>query len=33
MRHKDQIAQVRAVGTVAGRVVCEGILMFTLVDA
>jgi UDP-3-O-[3-hydroxymyristoyl] N-acetylglucosamine deacetylase / 3-hydroxyacyl-[acyl-carrier-protein] dehydratase len=33
MRHKDQTAQVRAVGTVAGRVVCEAILMFTLVDA
>jgi UDP-3-O-[3-hydroxymyristoyl] N-acetylglucosamine deacetylase/3-hydroxyacyl-[acyl-carrier-protein] dehydratase len=33
MRHKDATAQVRAIGTVAGRVVCEAILMFTLVDA
>lgn len=33
LRHKDQTAQVRAVGTVAGRVVCEAVLMFTMVDA
>ena len=33
LRTKDQTAQVRAVGTVAGRVVCEAILMFTMVDA
>lgn len=32
-RQKDQIAQVRGVGTVAGRVVCEAVLMFTMVDA
>lgn len=32
-RHKDQIAQVRGVGTVSGRVVCEALLMFTMVDA
>ncbi|MFN0241555.1 MAG: UDP-3-O-acyl-N-acetylglucosamine deacetylase [Planctomycetota bacterium] len=33
LRSKDQTAQVRGVGTVAGRVVCEAILMFTMVDA
>jgi beta-hydroxyacyl-ACP dehydratase FabZ len=33
MRTKDQAAQVRGVGTVAGKVVCEAILMFTLIDA
>jgi UDP-3-O-[3-hydroxymyristoyl] N-acetylglucosamine deacetylase / 3-hydroxyacyl-[acyl-carrier-protein] dehydratase len=33
LREKDQTAQVRGVGTVAGRVVCEAVLMFTLVDA
>jgi len=32
-RQKDQFAQVRGVGTVAGRVVCEAVLMFTMVDA
>jgi UDP-3-O-[3-hydroxymyristoyl] N-acetylglucosamine deacetylase / 3-hydroxyacyl-[acyl-carrier-protein] dehydratase len=31
-RDKDQVAQVQGVGTVAGKVVCEAILMFTLVD-
>ncbi len=33
LRMKDQTAQVRASGTVAGRVVCEAQLMFTMVDA
>jgi len=33
VRTKDSTAQVRGVGTVAGRVVCEATLMFTLVDA
>jgi UDP-3-O-[3-hydroxymyristoyl] N-acetylglucosamine deacetylase/3-hydroxyacyl-[acyl-carrier-protein] dehydratase len=33
LRSKDQIAQVRATGTVAGKVVCEAILMFTMIDA
>lgn len=33
VRAKDQTAQVRAVGTVAGKVVCEATLMFTLIDA
>jgi UDP-3-O-[3-hydroxymyristoyl] N-acetylglucosamine deacetylase/3-hydroxyacyl-[acyl-carrier-protein] dehydratase len=33
LREKDQVAQVQGVGTVAGKVVCEAILMFTLVDA
>lgn len=33
VRAKDQTAQVRGVGTVAGKVVCEATLMFTLVDA
>jgi beta-hydroxyacyl-ACP dehydratase FabZ len=32
-REKDQFAQVRGVGTVAGRVVCEAQLMFTMIDA
>jgi UDP-3-O-[3-hydroxymyristoyl] N-acetylglucosamine deacetylase/3-hydroxyacyl-[acyl-carrier-protein] dehydratase len=31
-RDKDQVAQVQGVGTVAGKVVCEAQLMFTLVD-
>ncbi len=31
-KDKDQVAQVQGVGTVAGKVVCEAILMFTLVD-
>ncbi len=33
MRMKGQTGQVRGVGKVAGRVVCEAQLMFTLVDA
>jgi len=33
LRSKDQIAQVRAAGTVAGKVVCEAVLMFTMIDA
>jgi UDP-3-O-[3-hydroxymyristoyl] N-acetylglucosamine deacetylase/3-hydroxyacyl-[acyl-carrier-protein] dehydratase len=33
MRLKDQVGQVRGVGTVAGRVVCEAVLTFTLIDA
>lgn len=33
LRTKDATAQVRGVGTVAGKVVCEATLMFTLVDA
>jgi UDP-3-O-[3-hydroxymyristoyl] N-acetylglucosamine deacetylase/3-hydroxyacyl-[acyl-carrier-protein] dehydratase len=33
MRMKNQNGQVRGVGTVEGRVVCEANLMFTLVDA
>jgi UDP-3-O-[3-hydroxymyristoyl] N-acetylglucosamine deacetylase/3-hydroxyacyl-[acyl-carrier-protein] dehydratase len=33
VRAKDQTAQVRGVGSVAGKVVCEATLMFTLVDA
>jgi len=33
LRMKDQTAQVRATGTVAGRLVCEATLMFTMVDA
>ena len=33
LRSKDQVAQVRGVGTVGGRVVCEAVLMFTLIDA
>ncbi|MBK7877968.1 MAG: UDP-3-O-[3-hydroxymyristoyl] N-acetylglucosamine deacetylase [Planctomycetes bacterium] len=33
IRTKDATAQVRGVGTVAGKVVCEATLMFTLVDA
>ncbi|MEY2806792.1 MAG: UDP-3-O-acyl-N-acetylglucosamine deacetylase [Planctomycetia bacterium] len=33
LKSKDQVAQVRGVGTVAGRVVCEATLMFTLVDS
>ena len=31
-KDKDQVAQVYGVGTVAGKVVCEAVLMFTLVD-
>jgi UDP-3-O-[3-hydroxymyristoyl] N-acetylglucosamine deacetylase/3-hydroxyacyl-[acyl-carrier-protein] dehydratase len=33
LRSKDQAAQVRATGTVAGKLVCEAILMFTMIDA
>jgi len=33
LRSKDQIAQVRATGTVAGKLVCEATLMFTMIDA
>jgi 3-hydroxyacyl-[acyl-carrier-protein] dehydratase len=33
IRLKGQTGQVRGVGTVAGRVVCEAQLMFTLIDA
>ncbi len=33
MRMKGVTAQVRGKGTVAGRVVCEAVLMFTMVDA
>ena len=33
LRMKGQTAQVRGTGTVAGRLVCEATLMFTLVDA
>jgi UDP-3-O-[3-hydroxymyristoyl] N-acetylglucosamine deacetylase/3-hydroxyacyl-[acyl-carrier-protein] dehydratase len=33
VRDKEQTAQVRAIGTVAGKTVCEATLMFTLVDA
>lgn len=33
IRDKEQTAQVRATGSVAGKVVCEATLMFTLVDA
>lgn len=33
VRDKEQTAQVRAIGSVAGKVVCEAVLMFTLVDA
>ena len=33
LRTKDQTAQVKGIGTVAGRLVCEGVLMFTMVDA
>jgi UDP-3-O-[3-hydroxymyristoyl] N-acetylglucosamine deacetylase/3-hydroxyacyl-[acyl-carrier-protein] dehydratase len=29
---KGQVAQVKGVGTVAGKVVCEAVLMFTLVE-
>ena len=32
MRDKDQVAQVQGVGTVACKVVCEAVLMFTLID-
>ena len=31
-RWKGEIAQVRGVGTVAGKVVCEAVLTFTLVE-
>jgi 3-hydroxyacyl-[acyl-carrier-protein] dehydratase len=31
-RMKGETAQVRAVGTVAGSVVCEAILMFTMIE-
>ena len=33
VRLKDQVGQVRGVGTVAGRVVCEAVLTFTLIEA
>jgi 3-hydroxymyristoyl/3-hydroxydecanoyl-(acyl carrier protein) dehydratase len=33
LRSKDQSAQVRATGTVAGKLVCEATLMFTMIDA
>jgi UDP-3-O-[3-hydroxymyristoyl] N-acetylglucosamine deacetylase/3-hydroxyacyl-[acyl-carrier-protein] dehydratase len=33
LRVKGQIAQVRATGSVAGKLVCEAVLMFTMVDA
>ena len=33
LRSKEQTAQVRGTGTVAGKLVCEATLMFTLVDA
>ncbi len=33
LRMKGKTAQVKGVGTVAGRVVCEATLMFTMVDA
>lgn len=33
LRTKDQTAQVRGTGTVAGKLVCEATLMFTMVDA
>jgi len=33
LRTKDQTAQVRGSGSVAGRLVCEATLMFTMVDA
>jgi 3-hydroxymyristoyl/3-hydroxydecanoyl-(acyl carrier protein) dehydratase len=33
VRLKDQVGQVRGVGTVAGRLVCEALLTFTLIDA
>jgi len=33
IRMKDSVAQVRGTGTVAGKPVCEAVLMFTMVDA
>jgi UDP-3-O-[3-hydroxymyristoyl] N-acetylglucosamine deacetylase/3-hydroxyacyl-[acyl-carrier-protein] dehydratase len=33
LRSKDQVAQVRATGSVAGKLVCEATLMFTMIDA
>ena len=33
LRSKDQSAQVRATGSVAGKLVCEATLMFTMIDA
>lgn len=33
LRLKDQVGQVRGTGTVAGRLVCEAVLTFTLIDA
>ena len=33
LKMKGQTAQVRATGSVAGRLVCEAVLMFTMVDA
>ena len=33
LRSKDSTAQVRGSGSVAGRLVCEATLMFTMVDA
>jgi UDP-3-O-[3-hydroxymyristoyl] N-acetylglucosamine deacetylase/3-hydroxyacyl-[acyl-carrier-protein] dehydratase len=32
LRMKDKTGQVKGTGTVAGRVVCEAVLMFTMVD-
>jgi len=33
LRSKEQTAQVKGTGTVAGKLVCEATLMFTLVEA
>ncbi|MFN0006372.1 MAG: UDP-3-O-acyl-N-acetylglucosamine deacetylase [Planctomycetota bacterium] len=33
LRSKDQSAQVRATGAVAGKIVCEATLMFTMIEA
>jgi 3-hydroxymyristoyl/3-hydroxydecanoyl-(acyl carrier protein) dehydratase len=33
VRMKGETGQVRGTGTVAGRTVCEAMLMFTMVDA
>jgi 3-hydroxymyristoyl/3-hydroxydecanoyl-(acyl carrier protein) dehydratase len=33
LKMKGHAAQVRGVGSVAGRVVCEATLMFTMVDS
>ena len=32
LRSKDKIGQVRGTGSVAGKIVCEAVLMFTMVD-